>query len=118
MQSLCVLVYKSTGHEKSYIDTTRNRSKLQKEKLTAIVPVHRGFQSASLQIWSTHGWKRGYWTVINPNSSFESPVEVEPNVGETSLMWMERIIAIEEQRLKAQEDHVYKMTQSNERMIP
>ena len=86
--------------------------KLQEESPSL---THPGVQPASLQTWSSRGWKGGYWTVIDPNSSFDIPIDTNFVADKTSLTWMERMIETEEQRLKAQEDLGFSQTQRNEK---
>ena len=53
--------------------------------------------------------------MIDPNSSFDIPIDTNFVADKTSLTWMERMIETEEQRLKAQEDLGFSQTQRNEK---
>jgi len=53
--------------------------------------------------------------VIDANSSFDAPIQSSTETNKLRKTWMERMIETEEYRLKAQEDHVFRMTQQNEK---
>jgi hypothetical protein len=91
------------------------KMKFQKENPTVEQDSHPGVAPTSLQTWSTYGWKGGYWTVIDPNASFEIPLVIESPVDKTSLSWMEQMIETEEQRLKTLDDYMFRRTQRSEK---
>lgn len=86
-----------------------------KEQGMASAPTHPGVQTVSLQIWSVHGWNRGYWTVIDPNDSFDTSVSMELTNGETQLSWLDQMVQKERHRLQAQEDNVLQITERHQK---
>src|SRR5262245_11873314 len=83
----------STSMQVMRAHTYNEKQKVQEVSQDTVPYLHPGTQSVALQTWSSYGWKGGYWTVIDPNSSFEMTTsQNELEVDKTPLTWMERMI--------------------------